>query len=300
MQLSTQQTLKTANSKIAVYCHELLKAGFREQTIQSHGRALRFLSRNANLEDPESIREFIASRTSSGGRKENLVNIYAKYAEFNKISFSKPRYQREDTLPKIPLEQWLLDVINAARSVRHAATLRGLYETGARVGEWCFLTHSDFDFHRKVVRLAPEKHSKARECKLSETLLGMVEQALAMNPDRPFPNPFAIKKHLHRTTGYLAKLNGQPGFLDIHAHTFRHFRATKLYWETKDILFVKNFLGHRSISSTMKYLQLADMTGDEHYMVKATMDAEEAVKLLEQGFVFSNNMGDIALYRKRK
>src|SRR5712692_6926341 len=125
---------------------------------------------------------------------------------------------------------------STARHIRHATTLRGLFETGCRVGEWCNLTHQDFDFNRKVVRLRAEKGSKAREARMSDTLVGMVQQCLAKSPERPFPNSTAIKKHLNRTTHYLAKLHGQPGYLSIHAHVFRHYRATRLYWETKDIL----------------------------------------------------------------
>jgi integrase len=123
---------------------------------------------------------------------------------------------------------------------------------------------------------------------------------MAKSPTKPFPNPLAIKKHILRTTHYLAKANNQPGYLDIHAHIFRHFRACRLYWETKDILYVKEFLGHRSISSTMKYLQLTELGGDETFTVKAVTKAEEAIPLLEKGFLFSNMIGDIALYKKRK
>src|SRR5207245_4660221 len=36
-------------SKIGVYCHWLLKEGFKPQTIQSHNRTLRFLARNVTL-----------------------------------------------------------------------------------------------------------------------------------------------------------------------------------------------------------------------------------------------------------
>ncbi len=288
------------DGRIASYLWEIQKQGYKPETIQSHGQILRFLSKLCDVANPESVRVYLAQASVTLGRKENIANVYSKYAKLSGLVFDKPRYQREDTLPKIPLEQWLLDVINAARYVRHSTTLRGLFETGCRVGEWCSLTYKDFDFHRKVVRLSPEKGSKAREARLSDTLVGMVQQCLAKNQAHPFPNPRAVKKHLWRTTRYLASLHNQPGFLDIHAHVFRHYRACRLYWETRDILFVKEFLGHRSISSTMKYLQMVDMGGDEQYIVKATTDSQEAVKFLEQGFTYCNSMGDIALYRKRK
>ncbi len=248
------------------------------------------------------MRVYLTQAKVSQGRKENIVNVYAKFSKFLGIAFDSPRYQREDSLPKIPQDQELLDVINGARSVRHACVLRGLYETGCRGGEWANLTFQDFDFARKIVRLRPEKSSKAREARLSDTLLGMVQACFAKYPNKPFPTPAAIKKHIIRTRTYLAKLHSNPRYFQIHAHTFRHFRACRLYWETKDLLYVKSFLGHRSISSTMKYLQLVDMGGDEQFIVKAVpySDAQTAISLLEQGFTFSNHMGDVALYKKRK
>jgi len=54
---------------------------------KSHAKALRFLTRNASLDNPESIRTFIASRKCSGGRKENLVDIYSKYAKCRGIAY---------------------------------------------------------------------------------------------------------------------------------------------------------------------------------------------------------------------
>ena len=287
-------------SSIPSYLWELKKRGYRPETIKSHGQILKLLCKRCNLAEPETVRTYLAKATVSLGRKENIANAYSSYAKFTGVAFERPRYQREDRLPKIPQEQWLLDVINCARHVRHATTLRGLFETGCRVGEWCSLTAKDFDFNRKVVRLTAEKGSKSRECRISDTLVVMVTECLAKSPEHPFPNSSAVKKHIWRTTHYLAKVNNNPAYLQIHCHTYRHFVACMTYHMTHDILYVMKFLGHRSISSTMKYLQLVELGGNEAYHVKATSSLEEVVKLLEQGFTYSNSVGDIGLYKKRK
>ncbi len=83
----TIQQPTASTSKIGVYCHWLLTEGFKEQTIQSHSRVSRFLAKNCNLADPETVRQFIATRRCSTGRKENLVEIYAKFATYQGISF---------------------------------------------------------------------------------------------------------------------------------------------------------------------------------------------------------------------
>ena len=42
----------------------------------------------------------------------------------------------------------------------------------------------------------------------------------------------------------------------IHYHTFRHFKATQLYHQTRDVLYVMKFLGHRDVKNTLIYIDL--------------------------------------------
>jgi len=44
--------------------------------------------------------------------------------------------------------------------------------------------------------------------------------------------------------------------LKIHFHTFHHCKALKEYDKTKNILHVKRILGHRSIMTTQRYVEL--------------------------------------------
>ena len=186
--VSSKQEDLGSFSKIGVYCHWLLKEGFRPQTIQSHIRTLRFLARNVNSDDPETVREFLASRKSSGGRKPNVVAIYSKYSKYSGIAFSEPRYAREDGLPFVPLQKELETILDASsRNLKEAALLRLLYETGMRIGEATRLQFRDFDFERKTVRVIPEKGSRARELKLSDLLVSMLKDVFNTYPNRPFP-----------------------------------------------------------------------------------------------------------------
>jgi len=90
-----------------------------------------------------------------------------------------------------------------------------------------------------------------------------------------------------------------PRLMQIHFHTLRHWKATMEYHKTRDILHVMNLLGHRNIESTLVYTQLISFESDEfHSAVAKTMD--EARKLLEDGFDYVCQKGDIMLFRKRK
>jgi hypothetical protein len=50
------------------------KQGYKESTIQPRIRALKAISRRANLLDPESVKSYLASAALSESRKEKLTN----------------------------------------------------------------------------------------------------------------------------------------------------------------------------------------------------------------------------------
>lgn len=72
------------------------------------------------------------------------------------------------------------------------------------------------------------------------------------------------------------------------------------YHKTKDILYVKKLLGHKSINSTLLYTQLINFEGDE-YDVKVAETKMDRIALLEAGFewVGEDDTG-LTYFKKRK
>ena len=95
-----------------------------------------------------------------------------------------------------------------------------------------------------------------------------------------------------------AKLKN-PRMLQITFHTFRHWKATTEYHKTRDILHVKEILGHRSLDNTMKYTELISFKDDE-YSVRIAHTEEEACQLLETGYDYVCDYETNKLFRKRK
>lgn len=99
-----------------------------------------------------------------------------------------------------------------------------------------------------------------------------------------------------------AKLNN-PRLNQTKFYTIRHWKGTTEYHETKDILYVKSLLGHKSIKSTMIYINLDRAifaTENDEFNVKVVEDLEEACKLVEVGFEYVTDMEGRKLFRKRK
>jgi integrase len=85
----------------------------------------------------------------------------------------------------------------------------------------------------------------------------------------------------------------------ISFHTIRHWKATVEYAKTKDILYVKELLGHRSLNSTLVYTHLINFESDEYHSAVAKT-VEEAKPLIEAGFEYVCEMENCRLFRKRK
>lgn len=99
---------------------------------------------------------------------------------------------------------------------------------------------------------------------------------------------------------HAAKKLGNPRILQIHFHTFRHWKATMEYHRTKDILYVMRLLGHKSTADTLIYTQLVEFEEDDKYCTATANNVEEARKLLEIGFEYVCTHKDEMLFRKRK
>ncbi len=169
-----------------------------------------------------------------------------------------------------------------------------------RIGEATRLQFKDFDFVKRTVRVVPEKGSSARELKLSDRLCSMLRDLFAQRPERPFPDQKGARKYLEKTRKILAKSHSNPRYLSIHLHTFRHFRATMLYAQTRDLLHVKHILGHRSITNTIRYVGMIAYEGNDAYTSKVAKSLDEFTGLLEQGFEFVADYQDFKVLRKRK
>ena len=92
----------------------------------------------------------------------------------------------------------------------------------------------------------------------------------------------------------------QPELGLIRLYDFRHYYATRLYAKTRDILFVKQQMGHRKIETTLIYTQLLNINEEEEYTCKAIDSKEEAMKLIENGFQYVMEVDGYKILRKRK
>ena len=86
---------------------------------------------------------------------------------------------------------------------------------------------------------------------------------------------------------------------DACIHTVRHWKASTEYHRTRDIIHVKEMLGHKAIQSTLIYTHLKTFKSDEYHSAAAT-DIEDARSRIEAGFEYVCTHQDTMVFRKRK
>jgi len=112
-------------------------------------------------------------------------------------------------------------------------------------GEARNLHWADIDFVNNTVVVTPEKGSEPRIFKLSDTLIAMLK---AIKGDTKSKRVFGkwLKSQRRLFHNFRRRVAGKlknPRILSITYRTFRHWKATTLYHQTKDILYVMRFLG---------------------------------------------------------
>lgn len=172
----------------------------------------------------------------------------------------------------------------AGSGKKTATFLQLLKETAMRAGEAVRLEWIDVDFDRGIITLNnPEKRSKPRMWKVSRKLLAMLKNLPKKNQKVFGGTTYdSLKQTLQLTRKRLATKLQNPRLEKITFHTFRHWKATMLYHQTKDPYYVKEFLGHKSIKNTEIYITIERTifaeSCDDEYTVKVAREKTGKLK----------------------
>jgi integrase len=296
-------TTQTAEirGKIVEFAWHLKKKGLAESTIRNRTQALnRLVEKGADLTNPDSVETILATESLTAATKTMYVESYRSFTRVFNIAWIPVKVKYEPKQPFIPLETEL-DQLIAGSGRRLAAFLQVLKDTGARAGEACKLKWTDINGENSTISInAPEKGSRSRTVKVSAKTLAMTNALPKKHGEYVF-NPYraSLQDSFRRTRNKLARILQNPRLLQIHFHTFRHFKASMEYKRTRDILHVQRLLGHRALQNTEIYTHLIEFENDDYHVATA-QTVEEAKKLIESGFEYITDMENVKLFRKRK
>lgn len=303
---TTQKQVVGEIAEIEKFLGWMKNQGYKPSTITRRKAALYGLHKlNADLSDPESVKETIAKQDHwKASQKQVVVFAYDLYAKHYGHTWNRPFYEAIRELPFIPQEREIDDLI-AGVSKEIGLLLQIAKETGARAGEIYDLLWTDIDFEARTLSIRAEKNSNPRRFKMSKKLQNLLE-CYHQKTEHIFSRYKSLKdlrRTFERQRKRLSVKLCNPRLQQIKIHTLRHWKGTMEYEKTKDILHVMQTLGHKNIKNTLLYTQLVSVGEDKGYICKIAKTPTEAVSLIEEGFELHCSYGEndeVKLFRKRK
>ena len=179
----------------------------------------------------------------------------------DRTEFRVPAPKQPQKLPEILSREEVCRLLRAPSSDKHRLLLATTYAAGLRVSEVVALKVSDIDADRMTLRVEQGKGAKDRYVALSPRLLRQMRDFWKTHPSRMwlFPNrkgtrpiDITVAQKVYTIAKLQARIAKRGGI-----HALRHAFATHLLEAGTDLHTVQRLLGHRHITTTMRYFHLS-------------------------------------------
>jgi site-specific recombinase XerD len=172
-----------------------------------------------------------------------------------------PTCRRPHKLPNVLSPEEVGQFLNSVKSQKHRVILTVCYAAGLRISEAVHLKPTAIDSQRMVIRVEAGKGGKDRYVMLSPRLLDLLREYWktarpkewlfpGQQPGQPIQR-FAVEfacKQAHKRSGITRPVT---------PHSLRHAFAVHLLESGADLRTIQLLLGHRSLTTTSKYLRIA-------------------------------------------
>ena len=178
-----------------------------------------------------------------------------------RTEFHVPLPKQPQKLPEILSREEVWRLLTVPLHPRHRLLLTTVYAAGLRVSEAIALKVSDIDADRMTMRIEQGKGAKDRYVPLAARLLRELRAYWQTAPPRVWlfanrqgtrPIDITVAQKIYTLAKLRAGIVKQGGI-----HALRHAFATHLLEAGVDLHTVQRLLGHRQISTTMRYFHLS-------------------------------------------
>jgi len=198
-------------------------------------------------------------------RLENLKNF--KNESEDRKRFSSFEIKHYDSLSSDILNLILVEILESRSTtkIRDATIIRFLWDSGCRISEALKLTYGDCNLEKGEFRLRDTKGKEERIVTCSGDTLALVNYWLKFNVNKALNDPIfqnykgePLQRNrvsdVFRTTVKTLKKEGKiPENKRVVIHSLRHGRAVDLLDKGMPIDIVKEYLGHKSLETTLYY-----------------------------------------------
>ncbi len=232
--------LDLATDDVQAYCQHLMDRGLSPATVNRHLQAIRKFcdfARQANL---------MESNPALDVRRIQPLPISRRALDADEIAR-------------------LLEAVQAGRPSlikRDYAIIQLLLQTGIKVGELIELQLADIELTdgRGTLTVKGNGGNNHRRIPLNALACQALQEYLQVRPPSPDVKHLFLSQEGNsisaRTVQRLVNVYTRAaGLTGVSAHTLRYTFATSMLEETGDVATVANLLGHRSVETTLRYIQ---------------------------------------------
>lgn len=293
------------NESILPVLAQLELKGFAITTLQTVARDLTHLSHNCKLDNIKETLRYIISKPIVNRTKNKLFLTYEYYLNYYKIPHEPlPYLKTQNKEIRVPLTSELNTLITGSKSPLSLKLMLSK-ETGMRPIEVVRLLTKNVDFTKRKVYPITAKYGAGRSLTISQKLTDLLEKYITKRNRKPNERVFKTTSKAYGTTYRRSRKRtadklGMPQLNTIRLYDFRHYFGSELYRKTHSLVFVQRKMGHKDIASTLIYVHINDDEEPTNYTTAVAESAEQARKLIENGFEKADSFDDIHIYKRRK
>lgn len=218
--------------------------------------------------------------SSTANQRLAAIKAFADYAQLECVEYlspllevsaikSKKTSSREISFLSVEQMTELINKpdIHTPTGFRHRVILTLLYDSGCRVQELCDITLGDIFLNSDTTIRLHGKGNKYRTVVISDATAALLEKYISRylasaNNDQPLIMNryhqkidrdgvgYIIKKYVSEIRKYNSSFPEK-----VHCHMFRHSKAMHMLEAGINIIYIRDFLGHEDISTTMIYIR---------------------------------------------
>ena len=230
----------------------------------------RYFNKSPELLGPEQIRAYQIYLTNEKKLGVVSISVATSALRFLYRVTLKKDWTFEDVLP-LPKKQQKLPVVlspeevqrflDCVHGIKHRAILTTCYAAGLRISEAVHLKPTAIDGQRMVIRVEQGKGQKDRYVMLSPKLLDALRSYWQVLRPKEwlFPGDHPGQPITRDAVGHACEKARRLARLSkpVTPHCLRHAFAVHLLEASTDVRTIQLLLGHRSLSTTARYLRIA-------------------------------------------
>lgn len=247
-----------------------LSLNTQKSYVQQISLFARHFQKSPEALDPDHIRTYQLYLANDKKLSTQSIHTAVSAIRFLYKVTLKKDWQIDDAIPLPKIQKRLPIVLSpdevvhflkCVNGIKHRAILTACYASGLRVSEVIHLKAGSIDSRRMVIRVEHGKGGKDRYVMLSPKLLEILRSYwMATHPKEwLFPGAHPARSISREAVECACQKAHRLSRLSkpVTPHSLRHAFAVHLLESGTDLRIIQLLLGHRSLSTTARYLRIA-------------------------------------------